>query len=234
MDEGLQELVDEGTSMVGVVVRAVAAQLPPHVDRAELHRAGMLGLVEAARRYDPQRGVPFRAFAARRIRGAVFDALRADDWVPRSTRAAARRLELVEQTFTTADGTVCSEEVLATALGWTQSRVRRVREARERGVLVRLISDDGIDVEAIDDDPEEQVVRRELSDSISIAVASLPERERRVIVGYFLEDRSSAELALELGVSESRVSQLRSHALGVLRRSVGAERTQRGSGAIPA
>lgn len=231
-ERSLDRLIDEGSPMVGAIVRAIAAQLPRHVDRGELHRAGMLGLVEAAHRYDPERGVPFSAYAARRVRGSVVDALRGDDWVPRSTRAAARRLESVEHSRSV-DGEPCADAQLAEALGWSEVRVRRVREARERGVLVHLVSDQGIDL-PIDESTEDLVVRRESLDSLVRALAMLPERERRVIVGYFLEGRSSAAIAAELGVTESRVSQLRAHALSTLRRVIESSAPQRGAGAASA
>lgn len=231
-EQSFDRLVDEGTPMVGVIVRAIAAQLPRHVDRSELHRAGMLGLVEAARRYDPARGVPFSAYAARRVRGSVVDALRGDDWVPRSTRAAARRLESVEHSRSV-DGEPCADAQLAEALGWSEVRVRRVREARERGVLMHLVSDDGVDV-PIDDSIEDLVIRRESLGALVRALAVLPERERRVIVGYFLEGRSSSSVATELGVTESRVSQLRAHALATLRRVIESSAPQRGAGSASA
>ena len=88
------------------VVFQVAVHFPRHVDREELATAGALGLVEAARRYDESRGVPFDRFAAQRIRGAILDAVRAADWAPRSVRNLARKLEAVEQRLATELGRV--------------------------------------------------------------------------------------------------------------------------------
>ena len=90
-------LVEEHLALVNHVVFQVAVHFPRHVDRDELARAGALGLVEAAKRYDESRGVPFNRFAAQRIRGAIIDGVRAADWAPRSVRALARRLDQVEQ-----------------------------------------------------------------------------------------------------------------------------------------
>ena len=84
-------LIEANLPLVHHVVLQVAGHFPRHVDRQELARAGALGLVEAAQRFDPSRGVPFDRFAARRIRGAILDAVRAVDWAPRSVRAQARR-----------------------------------------------------------------------------------------------------------------------------------------------
>ena len=90
-------LVEEHLPLVQHVVLQVAGHFPRHVDRQELARAGALGLVEAAQRFDPSAGVPFDRFAARRIRGAILDAVRAVDWAPRSVRALGRALEAAEQ-----------------------------------------------------------------------------------------------------------------------------------------
>jgi RNA polymerase sigma factor for flagellar operon FliA len=88
-------LIEEHLPLVNHVVFQVAVHFPRHVDRDELARAGALGLVEAAKRYDEARGVPFNRFAAQRIRGAIIDGVRAADWAPRSVRALARRLDQV-------------------------------------------------------------------------------------------------------------------------------------------
>ena len=90
-------MIEEHLPLVKHIVFQVAVHFPRHVEREELARAGALGLVEAARRYDESRGVPFERFAAQRIRGAILDAVRAADWAPRSVRMLARKLENVEQ-----------------------------------------------------------------------------------------------------------------------------------------
>ena len=90
---GFSGLVEQHLPLVKHVVLQVATHFPRHVDRQELARAGALGLVEAAQRYDSDRGVPFERFAARRIRGAILDSVRSVDWAPRSVRALGRALE---------------------------------------------------------------------------------------------------------------------------------------------
>ena len=111
------ELIEEHLPLVKHIVFQVAVHFPRHVDREELARAGALGLVEAARRYDESRGVPFDRFAAQRIRGAILDAVRAADWAPRSVRTLARKLEAVEQRLATELGRVPSPDEMAEALG---------------------------------------------------------------------------------------------------------------------
>src|SRR3954470_4172624 len=110
-----QAAIEEHLPLVRHIVFQVAVHFPRHVDREELARAGALGLVEAARRYDESRGVPFERFAAQRIRGAILDAVRAADWAPRSLRTMARKLESVEQRLATELGRVPSPVEMAEA-----------------------------------------------------------------------------------------------------------------------
>ena len=101
-------------------------------------RAGALGLVEAARRYDESRGVPFDRFAAQRIRGAILDAVRAADWAPRSVRNLARKLESIEQRLATELGRVPTADETAEALGMTHDELRRLQDRMFRSVVLAL------------------------------------------------------------------------------------------------
>src|SRR3954449_12377604 len=121
-------LIEEHLPLVNHVVLQVAVHFPRYVDRQELARAGALGLVEAARRYDESRGVPFDRFAAQRIRGAILDAVRAADWAPRSVRTLARKLESVEQRLATELGRVPSAQEMADALGMTGAELNRLQD----------------------------------------------------------------------------------------------------------
>src|SRR3954468_19271244 len=123
----LSKLIELHLPLVKHIVFQVAVHFPRHVDRDELARAGALGLVEAARRYDETRGVPFDRFAAQRIRGAILDAVRAADWAPRSVRNLARRLEAAEQKLATQLGRVPSLDETAEALGVTKAELRRLQ-----------------------------------------------------------------------------------------------------------
>ena len=234
-DQQLTSLIESHLPLVKHVVFQVAVHFPRHVDRDELARAGALGLVEAARRWDEARGVPFDRFAARRIRGAILDAVRAADWAPRSVRTVARRLEEAEQRLASELGRVPSNEELAAALGLSPSELSRLHDRVFRSVVIALeheVTDGAEDedlalVEVLRDrsvaEPDEVLEDRELRAYLHDAVALLPERQRLVIVGYFLEGRSSAELARFLGVTESRISQLRSEALAELREGIDAQ-----------
>lgn len=227
-------LIEANLPLVKHIVFQVAVHFPRHVDREELARAGALGLVEAARRYDDDRGVPFDRFAAQRIRGAILDAVRAADWAPRSVRTLARRLESVEQRLATELGRVPTLAEMAEVMGIEITELTRLQDRVFRSVVLALehevTDDDDEDLTLVDVlvdrsqvEPSEELESRELHAYLRDAVHLLPDRHRLVIVGYFLEGRTSHELARFLGVTESRVSQLRSEALEMLRDGIDAQ-----------
>lgn len=228
-----KELIEQHLPLVRHVVFQVAVNFPRHVDREELATAGALGLVEAARRFDETRGVPFDRFAAQRIRGAILDAVRAADWAPRSVRNLARKLEAAEQKLASQNGRAPTVSETAEAMGVTTAELRRLQDKMFRSVVLALeyeVSDAEEDltlVEVLADrdtlEPSEELENREMLAYLRDAVHLLPERHRVVVVGYFLEGRKSQDLAALLGVTESRVSQLRSEALEMLREGIGAQ-----------
>jgi RNA polymerase sigma factor for flagellar operon FliA len=235
-NQELSRRIEQHLPLVKHIVFQVAVHFPRHVDREELARAGALGLVEAARRYDDARGVPFERFAAQRIRGAILDAVRAADWAPRSVRTLARRLESVEQQLASELGRVPSSVEMAEALGMSREELARLQDKLFRSVVLALeheVNEDGDEdltlVDVLTDrssvEPLEELETRELHAYLRDAVSLLPERHRLVIVGYFLENRTSQELARFLGVTESRVSQLRSEALAMLKEGIEAQYT---------
>lgn len=221
-------LIEDHLDLVNHVVFQVAVNFPRHVDRDELARAGALGLVEAARRFEESRGVPFNRFAAQRIRGAIIDAVRAADWAPRSVRLLARQLDAAELDLSTRLGRAPSAAETASALGMSRDELESLRERLFRSVVLAFehMAVDSDDEEltlldVIEDrtmvEPSVQLEDRELHAYLRDAVALLPERHRLVVVGYFLEERTSDELARFLGVTESRISQMRSEALAMLK-----------------
>src|SRR3954451_10819417 len=188
----LSRLIEQHLPLVKHIVFQVAVHFPRHVDRDELARAGALGLVEAARRYDESRGVPFDRFAAQRIRGAILDAVRAADWAPRSVRTLARKLEGVEQRLATELGRVPSSAEMAKALDMTPAELARLQERLFRSVVLALehevsdaTEDDLTLVDVLSDrsavEPLEELEGRELHAYLRDAVQLLPERHRLVI-----------------------------------------------------
>ena len=232
-DATRKRLIEEHLPLVRHVVFQVAVHFPRHVDRDELATAGALGLVEAARRYDESRGVPFDRFAAQRIRGAILDAVRAADWAPRSVRTLARKLESVKQRLATELGRVPTVNETAEALGMKREELSRLQDRMFRSVVLALeyeVSDSDEELTLVDvlsdtstREPSEELETRELHAYLRDAVRLLPERHRLVVVGYFLEGQKSQDLAKLLGVTESRISQLRSEALVMLKDGIEAQ-----------
>ncbi len=230
----INERIEANLPLVKHVVFQVAVHFPRHVDREELARAGALGLVEAARRYDESRGVPFERFAAQRIRGAILDAVRAADWAPRSVRLLARRLEAAEQQLASELGRVPTTVEMAAEMGVGLDELKKLQDRLFRSVVLALDHETGDDgdeeltlVDVLTDrsavEPSEELEARELHTYLRDAVELLPERQRHVVVGYFLDGKTSQELARFLGVTESRVSQLRSEALRNLKLGIEAQ-----------
>ncbi len=197
------ELVEDHVDLVEVLVGRMRRRTPPNVDVDGLRSAGQVGLLEAARGFDPDRGVPFGGYARRRIWGALLDELRSQDWVPRRVRDAARS---VDRTSTAAAGAVASAAAAVSA---------EAQLARLVPLPDRLEVPGGVD-------PQQVVADRELVNLVHAAVDALPPAERTVVAGVYLSDRPFATLAAELGVSPSRVSQLRSNGLAMVRQAMAA------------
>ena len=227
-----QAAIEEFESLVGHVVFQVAARFPSHVDREELGGAGALGLVDAAQRYDLAHGVPFQRFAAKRIRGAILDSVRAADWAPRSLRTNARSFEQTAQRLAEKFGRAPTLEEIAEAMDTTADQLSKLQGEVSRSVVLsldHLASDEDESMtlgDAIPDDdldPSEEVERQELHAYLRTSIALLPERHRLVVIGYYLEGRTSHDLGRFLRVTPSRISQMRKEALTMLRQAFSAQ-----------
>ncbi len=225
MDAATTALVEQHLPLVEQVVLRVSSSFPKFVDRSELISAGTLGLVEAALRYDADRGIPFGGFAVQRIRGAVLDVARSADWVPRSMRELARDAEEATQQLAVEHREMPDQQQVAERLGVDASDLRRMQERITLGVSRSLDRggdlDHGEDADQMVDrntpSIEELLENTELHGYLRAALESLPERLRIITVGLYLEERSFDELAELLGVTPSRISQLRSDAIDMIR-----------------
>ncbi|GAA3916863.1 RNA polymerase sigma factor WhiG [Amorphoplanes auranticolor] len=207
--------------LVGHLVREMLARVPAHVNRDDLLSAGYAALVAAARGFDEARGVPFARFAAARVRGALLDELRGLDWASRSVRQRARRTDTARQELTAELGRIPTAAEVAAHLGCTVEDIESADDDVARAVVFSL---QGFATVGADDmvtepgaGPEELLIRRERLGYLRHAIDVLPDRLRAVITGYFFEERPMARIAEELGVTESRVSQLRAEALALLK-----------------
>jgi RNA polymerase sigma factor for flagellar operon FliA len=222
------ELVRGHLDLVRKMVTQTTARIPSHVSRDDLLSAGMAGLAMAARHFDPARGVPFDRYAATRIRGALIDELRSFDWASRPVRTKARALAVVTETLTAKLGRTPTSEELAQAAGLTVDALGRLTGDVHRAVVLNYeaildTGDSEIILPSADGDPEEELLTRERADCVTRAIDALPERLRVVVRGYFFEERTVTEIADELGVTQSRVSQLRSEAIELLRDGVNSQ-----------
>jgi RNA polymerase sigma factor for flagellar operon FliA len=216
-----EELIRQHMPLVGHLVRDMLTRIPNHIHRDDLTSAGLHALVTAARGWDPDRGIPFHRFATTRIRGAILDELRALDWATRSVRTKARATDTTRQNLTTALGRTPTTTELAQALGTTTTDLQRTDNDVQRATVLSLqgfatSSADNLVTEPTPG-PEDLLVRREQIGYLHHAIASLPDRLQTVITEYFLSERPMADIAADLGVTESRISQLRAEALSLLK-----------------
>ncbi len=216
-----EELIRTHMPLVGHLVRDMLTRIPNHIHRDDLTSAGLHALVTAARGWDPTRGIPFNRFASTRIRGAILDELRSLDWATRSVRSKARTTDSTRQSLTVTLGRTPTAEELAQALGTTTTDLTRTDNDVQRATVLSL---QGFTTSSADDlvteaapGPEDMLIRREQIGYLHHAVDSLPERLQFVINEYFLKERPMADIAADLGVTESRVSQLRAEALSLLK-----------------
>lgn len=219
------ELAREHLDLVGRAVAQVSARYPRHVDRDELWCAGALGLVEAARRFDPDVGIPFPHFAMIRIRGAIIDSTRSRDWASRSVRRRARDLEHAREALR-ARVAEPSDEALAEMLDISVSELDDIRSRAQTATLLSLDHDEGEDGASLRDRVVDQDVnaiptasleQKEMLGTLRTAVHILKDRHREVITRYYLEGEFLQDVAADMGITEARVSQIRSEALVSLR-----------------
>lgn len=225
LSDEARALVTEFLPVVGYLVNEVMPRLPGHVLREDLVSAGHLALVKAARAYDPTIGVPFGSYARTRIRGGLTDELRAADWASRGVRSKAREISGAQDRMAGELGRWPSDHELAAELATDLAAVRASRADLHRSVVLSLDhlveangSPDGhIDSSMHHLDASQHVMHNERMAYLLAAVSALPERMRVVVEQYFFAEKAMAEIAEQLGVTESRVSQLRAEAVVLLR-----------------
>lgn len=226
---GQQRRFNDHLCIVQFMVTDLLRRVPGYIQRDDLYSAGMLGLLCAVRAYDETRDAKFSTFVRVRIQGALLDELRSLDWASRRVRQQARQVESAAEHLSNQLRRVPTAEEIGKCAGIHNDQIHRLKADLHRATV---LSFDGapvdanrtlLDVLAIHQDhldPAEQLEQRELTAYVRDAVANLPERLRRVVVGYFLEERPMAELAVELGVTESRISHMRSEALTLMAEAI--------------
>jgi RNA polymerase sigma factor for flagellar operon FliA len=226
-DAGARErLVVAYSPMVKFVAGRLGAGLPSHVEDADLISYGLMGLIGAIERFEPERGIKFETFAMTRIRGAIIDELRSLDWVPRSVRARAREIETAQAKLEHELQRAPSEAELAEKLGCSEDELQNsLLEIANSSVYALdelwAISDSSGDqvslLDTIPDnaaaDPQQALDSGEVKERLTEAIGTLPEREQVVIALYYYENLTLREIGDVLDVTESRVSQLHTKAV---------------------
>jgi RNA polymerase sigma factor for flagellar operon FliA len=225
-----EELILHYSPLVKHVAARVRVGLPPNVDAGDCVSYGIFGLIDAIEKFDPERGIRFEPYAMRRIRGAILDELRALDWIPRSVRAKARAVERAYSTLEARLRRTPSEAELAAELDVPLAELHQIFSQLS---VVNVLALDEL-LSATSDRPGAMSLGETLEDSgaedpvaifesqetkqlLADAVADLPERERAVITLYYFHSRTLADIGRELGVSESRVSQIHTKVMLALR-----------------
>lgn len=218
-----EQLIRDHLPLVGWAVGEIATRVPRFVPKDDLESAAMFGLYQAARTFDPDRGVPFAAFARQRIRGAVVDELRSRDWAGRSVRTDVKKVSNAQDDLRAALGREPTTAELSERTGKGADELHRAKDDRHRASVllydsVYLLAETESSALAVpESDPSDQILGIEQHGYLRDAIVALPERLRRVVVGYFIEELPMADLAEELGVTDSRISQMRAEALELLR-----------------
>src|SRR5678815_2597221 len=203
------------------LARRVAATMPHSIDIGDLVQDGVIGLIDAAHRFDESRGIKFETFAERRIRGAMIDALRKDAW-PRGVRRVRRELEAAREKRRASLGHEPSLADLAQAIGSDEKRlgktIVRINTIESTSPFSSAESVDETQLPAVlvpaePERPDMQYERDEVKNRVRNAIATLPPREQRVIALYYYNEVTMKDIGAELGVNESRVSQLHARAI---------------------
>lgn len=227
-ERSLEQLITTHLYLIHHIVNKLTARLPRHVDRGDLWSAGAAGLVDAARRFDPDAGVTFSTYATSRVRGAMIDAIRGEDLASRSVRRGMREIDAQRQSLEQRHGAVPTSEDLAAAMGVSVDHLQRLQEraaaatvlrldqpAREAGEMSTLGDSLPNDDQATS--PEQRLEQQELYGMVRAALRQLPHPQGEVLERHFFGGELFREIAESLGVTEARVSQLRAEALNSLR-----------------
>ncbi|HEV2593420.1 MAG TPA: RNA polymerase sigma factor WhiG [Gaiellaceae bacterium] len=227
-DKGIRDrLILTYAPLVKYVAGRLGSGLPAHVEEGDLISYGLLGLISAIERYDPDRDIKFETYAIMRIRGAIIDELRALDWVPRSVRSRAREIERAIAELEAKLGHAPTDEEIAGKIGISVDELEESLSDISRSSIAALdelwsVSGEGDQVSLLDTiqdtdapSPAEALDVTDVRETLADAISRLPEREKLVITLYYYEELTLREIGEVLGVTESRVSQL--HTKAVLR-----------------
>lgn len=222
------ELIMSHLSLVKFLVGRISAKLPHHLDQQDLMSVAVIGLITAAERFDPSRGIQFKTFAEKRIMGSIMDELRAQDWLPRTLREKYKRLEQEFAALEQKLGRNPNSEEVAAAMGMDLDKYfQLIEEVHSLSFMsledcqeddegspfgfLNFLSDNGAE------NPQNRMMAKQLLQGLGDAIEALPEKERLVITLYYYEELNLKEIGEIMGLTESRISQLHSQAVIRLR-----------------
>src|SRR6187399_1179925 len=226
-----QERVEASLPFVESLARRMASTMPHSIDLGDLVQDGVLGLMDAALRFDEARGIKFETFAERRVRGAMIDALRRDAW-PRGVRRQRREIEAAREQLRRELGAEPSLADLAARVGSDEARLGRtiVRintiEQTSPPSAAEHVDGSSLPAALVPSEPaapDKAYESREVRERVRAAIGALPARERKVISMYYYAEATMKQIGTAIGVNESRVSQLHARAVQRLRKALGAE-----------
>jgi len=214
-------LINETLPLIKHIAHRVATRLPSNIEMRDLINAGVLGLIDAIEKFEPERNVKFKTYAEVRIRGAILDSLRDLDWAPRSLRKKSKNLEKIYSDLSQKLGRPATDEEVSEAMGediesfhalvdqlhgLTIGSFENLNDSDDSENYINYYPDDG------SNDPYTKFESNELTRLLAEAIEELPEKERLVLSLYYYEEFTMREIGALLGVNESRVSQLHTKA----------------------
>jgi RNA polymerase sigma factor for flagellar operon FliA len=224
-------LINETLPLIKHIAHRVAARLPANIEISDLINAGVIGLLDAIEKFEPERNVKFKTYAEVRIRGAILDSLRNLDWAPRSLRKKSKDLEKIYSELTQKLGRPATDEEVCEAMGenienfhalidqvhgLTIGSFENLSDGEDSENYINYYPDDG------SNDPYAKFETNELTTLLTEAIEDLPEKERLILSLYYYEEFTMKEIGALLGVNESRVSQLHTKATLRLRAKLSA------------
>jgi RNA polymerase sigma factor for flagellar operon FliA len=228
----IEQVVQYYSHLINYNVDRLLIDLPPSVDREDLYAEGLQGLIEAIKRYDPERNVKFETYATFRIRGSIMDYLRSLDWAPRRLRRMAREIGAAQSELENLHGRAPAEEELAERLSLPVEEYRELLSELSALTVVsfRDLEDESgaltLPEQVEGESPTDDLTRRKFADALAHELAALPERDRTVLHLYYNEELSLKEIGEIMGLSESRICQSHTAAVLVLRRKLSTWRVE--------
>jgi RNA polymerase sigma factor for flagellar operon FliA len=229
-------LITECLPLVKFIAHRISSRLPAHVDVDDLIHSGILGLMDAVKKFEPDRNVKFKTYAEQRIRGAILDGLRDLDWVPRSLRRKKKDIETAYHALEQQNGRAATDEEVAAHLGLTLDDLHHSLDDL-KGVTLGTFMDAGENGEGENlisfvpdpdgEDPHVLLQAKELKNLLKTAVDRLPTKERFVVQLYYFDELTMKEIGTLLNITESRVSQLHTKSMLRLRGKLKERRIER-------